>query len=116
MARIEPPSPRPNLPSRRVGAQRFYGRREVKDLIAYLRLVHNPADQVSLLRVLNPPPRGLGAKSIEAMLESAARSQQTPGVYLLDLGRGTAEAPRAPSAPRPRRPAFSRRAPDPWRG
>jgi DNA helicase II / ATP-dependent DNA helicase PcrA len=87
-----------NLPYRLVGAQRFYGRREVKDLIAYLRLVHNPADQVSLLRVLNTPPRGLGAKSIEAMLESAARSQQTPGVYLLDLGRGTAEAPSALSA------------------
>jgi DNA helicase-2/ATP-dependent DNA helicase PcrA len=89
---------RANLPYRLVGAQRFYGRREVKDLIAYLRLVHNPADQVSLLRVLNTPPRGLGAKSIEAMLESAARSQQTPGVYLLDLGRGTAEAPSALSA------------------
>ena len=41
-----------NLPYRLVGAQRFYGRREVKDLIAYLRLVHNPADQVSLMRVL----------------------------------------------------------------
>ncbi len=48
---------RANLPYRLVGAQRFYGRREVKDLIAYLRLVQNPADQVSLLRVLNTPPR-----------------------------------------------------------
>ncbi len=56
---------RHNLAYRLVGAQRFYGRREIKDLIAYLRLIHNPADQVSLLRVLNTPPRGLGAKTIE---------------------------------------------------
>ena len=82
-----------NLPYRLVGAQRFYGRREVKDLIAYLRLVHNPADQVSLMRILNTPPRGLGAKSIEAMLDSAARASLTPGQYLLELGRGAAEAP-----------------------
>jgi DNA helicase-2/ATP-dependent DNA helicase PcrA len=47
---------RANLPYRLVGTQRFYGRREIKDLIAYLRLVHNPADEV-LLRVLNTPPR-----------------------------------------------------------
>jgi DNA helicase-2/ATP-dependent DNA helicase PcrA len=50
------------LPYRLVGAQRFYGRREVKDIIAFLRLVHNPADEASLDRVINVPPRGLGEK------------------------------------------------------
>ena len=52
---------------RLVGAQRFYGRREVKDCIAYLRLVHNPADDVSLERVINVPPRGIGDKSISVL-------------------------------------------------
>ncbi|HET7012140.1 MAG TPA: 3'-5' exonuclease, partial [Anaerolineales bacterium] len=84
---------RANLPYRLVGAQRFYGRREVKDLIAYLRLVHNPADQVSLVRILNTPPRGLGAKSIESLLQAAARASLGPGAYLLALGEGTVEAP-----------------------
>ena len=49
---------------RLVGGVRFYQRREVKDLMAYLRLVHNPLDEVSLARVINVPPRGIGAKSI----------------------------------------------------
>ena len=56
---------RAGLPYRLVGAQRFYGRREVKDVIAYLRLVHNPRDEVSLDRVINVPPRGVGDKTIQ---------------------------------------------------
>jgi DNA helicase-2/ATP-dependent DNA helicase PcrA len=76
---------RANLPYRLVGAQRFYGRREVKDLIAYLRLVHNPADQVSLLRVLNTPPRGLGDKSVSALLQTAERAGIPASRVLLDL-------------------------------
>jgi DNA helicase-2/ATP-dependent DNA helicase PcrA len=75
------------LPYRLVGAQRFYGRREVKDLIAYLRLIHNPLDQVSLLRVLNVPPRGLGAKSVQALLETAASTGMSPYALILDLAR-----------------------------
>ena len=55
------------LPYKLVGAQRFYGRREVKDIIAYLRLVHNPADEISLDRVINTPPRGIGEKTISAL-------------------------------------------------
>ena len=53
------------LPYRLVGAQRFYGRREVKDIIAFLRLVHNPADEASLDRIVNVPPRGIGEKTLE---------------------------------------------------
>src|SRR5215467_11090027 len=52
------------LPYRLVGAQRFYGRREVKDIIAFLRLTHNPADEASLDRVINVPPRGIGDKTL----------------------------------------------------
>ena len=78
------------LPYRLVGAQRFYGRREVKDIIAYLRLVHNPADEISLDRVINLPPRGIGDKTILA-LHTAGRSANTaPSAVLMDLARGDA--------------------------
>jgi DNA helicase-2/ATP-dependent DNA helicase PcrA len=76
------------LPYRLVGAQRFYGRREIKDLVAYLRLVQNPDDQISLLRILNTPPRGLGAKTIQVLLETAERGAVSPGRVLIDLARG----------------------------
>jgi DNA helicase-2/ATP-dependent DNA helicase PcrA len=71
-----------------VGAQRFYGRREIKDLIAYLRLVHNPKDEVSLARVINVPPRRIGAKTIENLRKQAARFGIGAGQMLLDLSRG----------------------------
>ncbi len=78
------------LPYRLVGAQRFYGRREVKDIIAYLRLVHNPADEVSLDRAINIPPRGIGEKTVLS-LHTAARSANTsPSEVLMDLARGDA--------------------------
>ncbi len=79
---------RAGLPYRLVGAQRFYGRREIKDLIAYLRLIHNPADQVSLLRVLNTPPRGIGAKTVQILLGLSQRHSLEPVQILLDLARG----------------------------
>ena len=56
---------RVGLPYRVVGATEFYKRREVKDIIAYLRVVHNLADSVSFNRVFNVPPRGIGAKTRE---------------------------------------------------
>jgi len=83
---------RAGLPYRLVGAQRFYGRREVKDLIAYLRLIHNPLDQVSLLRVLNVPPRGLGAKAVQSMLETAERESRAPYSLALDLAKDEVSA------------------------
>jgi len=52
---------------RLVGGIRFYKRREVKDLMAYLHLVHNPSDDVNLGRVINVPPRGVGAKSMQQL-------------------------------------------------
>ena len=54
---------RRGLPYRLVGATRFYARREVKDLLAYLRITHNPYDGVSLARVINVPPRGIGPRT-----------------------------------------------------
>ena len=72
---------------RLVGAQRFYGRREVKDMIAYLRLVFNPHDQISLTRIINVPTRGIGAKAVESLNLAAYENQRSAGEILLDLGR-----------------------------
>ena len=54
-----------NISYRIVGSYAFYNRKEIKDLIAYLKLVHNEKDDVSLLRVINYPKRGIGNKSLE---------------------------------------------------
>lgn len=77
------------LPYRLVGAQRFYGRREVKDIIAFLRLVHNPADEASLDRVINVPPRGIGDKTLTTLHLVARQNGLQPGEILLDLARGS---------------------------
>lgn len=55
------------VPYRLVAGTRFYDRREVKDIIAYLRLVQNPQDGVSLRRIINVPPRGVGQRSLEEL-------------------------------------------------
>ncbi len=78
---------RAGVPYRLVGAQRFYGRREVKDLIAYLRLVQNPSDEISLGRVINVPPRGIGDKTLVNLQLVAQQASLAPGDLLLDLGR-----------------------------
>ncbi|MBC7877339.1 MAG: UvrD-helicase domain-containing protein [Anaerolineales bacterium] len=80
------------LPYRLVGAQRFYGRREVKDAIAFIRLVHNPADEASLGRIINVPPRGIGDKTLTTLHLVARQNGITPAAVLLDLARG-AESP-----------------------
>ena len=84
------------LPYRLVGAQRFYGRREVKDIICFLRLVHNPADEASLDRVINVPPRGIGDKTLLTLHNVARQNNTSPGIVLLDLARGS-DSPYWPS-------------------
>jgi len=76
------------LPYRLVGAQRFYGRREVKDIISFLRLVHNPADEASLDRIINVPPRGIGDKTLTTLHMVARQNGVQPGIVLIDLARG----------------------------
>ena len=56
------------LPYMLIGGVGFYKRREVKDLLAYLRLIHNPDDRVSFERIINVPARGIGKKSLEVFL------------------------------------------------
>jgi len=61
------------LPYLVVGGLRFYDRREIKDVLAYLRLLVNPADSVSLLRVLNVPRRGIGKTTVERLTDAAGQ-------------------------------------------
>jgi DNA helicase-2/ATP-dependent DNA helicase PcrA len=68
---------RVGLPYRVVGGVRFYERREVRDLLAYLRLIANPADEVSLRRVLNVPKRGIGDRAEEYVAAFAQRDRIT---------------------------------------
>ncbi|MEL4895740.1 DNA helicase PcrA [Crocosphaera sp. Alani8] len=62
---------RNNIPYTIVGGFKFYDRQEIKDSLAYLRLIVNPFDTVSLLRVINSPRRGIGKTSIDSLLKAA---------------------------------------------
>src|SRR6266851_9350374 len=66
---------RRRLPYYIVGGLRFYDHREIKDVVAYLRVLANPADALSLERAVGVPPRGIGAKTLEIIAEVAARDQ-----------------------------------------
>ena len=76
---------RAGLPYRLVGATRFYARKEVKDVLSYLKIVNNPADTVSLQRVINVPARGVGDKTF-AQLEAAARANGITCLEVLTQG------------------------------
>lgn len=64
------------VPYRLVGGTRFYQRREIKDIIAYLRLIHNTQDNVSLLRIINVPVRGIGHRTL-SQLQSWAKAHNS---------------------------------------
>ena len=72
------------VPYRLVGAVRFYQRREVKDIVAYLRLLRNPYDEVSLERIINVPTRGIGARTVEELERDSTR----PGTSALHRPSG----------------------------
>jgi len=84
---------RAGLPYRLVGAQRFYGRREVKDMIAFLRMVQNPYDMISLNRTINLPPRGIGDKTIEMLIQTADSVSFYPADVLISLGTDGEKSP-----------------------
>jgi DNA helicase-2/ATP-dependent DNA helicase PcrA len=80
---------RVGLPYRVVGGVRFYERREVRDLLAYLRLIANPADEVSLRRVLNVPKRGIGDRAEDYVAAYAQRRR----ISFAEALRNPAEVP-----------------------
>lgn len=67
-----------SIPYRIIGGIKFYQRKEVKDIIAYLRIIQNPNDIVSLERVVNEPPRGIGKVTLKKWLDFAKNQQTDP--------------------------------------
>lgn len=86
------------IPYRIVGGTRFYDRKEIKDIVAYLRLIYQPADRASFLRIVNVPTRGLGAKSVDVFMAWQAQTSMTliDALQASDLCVGV--TPRARSA------------------
>ncbi len=74
---IEDALVRRRIPYRLIGGVRFYQRREIKDLVAYLRLTHNRLDEASLLRIINVPARGIGKTTIDRLAEYAGATGLT---------------------------------------
>ena len=79
---------RQGMPYRLVGGVRFYHRKEIKDAVSYLRVIYNPDDEVSLRRVVNNPPRGIGAKTVQLL----TRFCTDRGITMLAAMRQIAEA------------------------
>lgn len=76
---------REDIPYKIIGGLKFYERKEIKDMIAYLRLISNPADNLSLKRIINEPKRGIGKTSIENIQEIAEKS----GISMYEVLRHT---------------------------
>jgi DNA helicase-2/ATP-dependent DNA helicase PcrA len=86
------------MPYQLVGAVRFYQRREVKDLLAYLRLLNNPNDSIAFHRVLNVPPRGIGKRTVDDLTRWAERLNVSPYAVLEMLREERGKAEPAPDA------------------
>jgi DNA helicase-2/ATP-dependent DNA helicase PcrA len=85
------------VPYKLVGGTRFYQRREIKDIIAYLRLIQNPSDSISMARIINVPGRGIGQRTL-AELSGWAKNQDMPlyaAMKLVAEKKGPALTPRA---------------------
>ncbi len=65
---------REGIPYKVIGGLKFYERKEIKDVIAYLRLIHNPSDNLSLKRIINEPKRGIGKTSLDKIQEISDNS------------------------------------------
>ena len=82
------------IPYKVVGGVRFYERKEVKDLLAYLRVLVNPEDEVSLRRIINTPKRGIGDRALES-IDELARQEKISFWQALNLASEAGLAPRA---------------------
>ncbi|WP_442956506.1 DNA helicase PcrA [Paenibacillus sp. YIM B09110] len=75
-----------DIPYQIVGGVKFYDRKEIKDILAYLRLISNPDDDISLVRIINVPKRGIGDTTVSKLEEEAARRGTSVFRVLADLG------------------------------
>lgn len=90
---IEEALMRAGIPYTMVGGLKFYDRKEIKDVLAYLKVLFNPADSLALLRIVNVPKRGLGNTSIERVTDYAAEQ----GINLFDVISNPDQVPKLTS-------------------
>ncbi len=76
------------IPYRVFGGQKFYDRKEIRDILAYLRVIVNPADDISLLRIINVPKRAIGDTTVQALTERASAMDVPLYSVLNDLAEG----------------------------
>ncbi|MGL5348655.1 MAG: DNA helicase PcrA [Peptostreptococcaceae bacterium] len=76
---------RSQIPYNIYGGTKFYERKEIKDLIAYLRVISNPQDDISLKRIINVPRRGIGLRTIEKIEDRASLKQESMYSVLIDI-------------------------------
>ncbi len=92
--RLEYAFKRAAVPYKVIGGTRFFDRAEIKDVTSYLCVVHNPADDLRLLRIINNPPRGIGPTTVERLRDIAARERRP----ILDAAADAAKYPELKSA------------------
>jgi len=93
---------RPAIPYEVLRGTSFYERREVRDIVAYLQVLHNPNDEASLRRIINTPPRGIGDKSVDVLSDWAGRE----GISLFHALPHVADIPDLPARGRAALAAF----------
>lgn len=86
------------IPYQLVGGVRFYDRKEIKDIVAYLRLLYQPNDRMSFSRIVNVPARGLGATSVEKFLLWQAETDMDIVAALANADQTSTLTPRAKNA------------------
>ena len=75
---------RAGIPYTLIGATKFYDRKEVRDILAYLRVTANPLDSISLLRIINTPSRGIGRTTVDALATAATKQFTSPFELVID--------------------------------
>ncbi len=85
---------RSNIPYKVFGGQRFYDRKEVRDVLAYLRVIVNPADDVSLRRIINVPKRAIGDSTVQELMNHAMENDMPLYSALSDMPESLGSRPR----------------------